>query len=785
VTLFALDGTSNRLSGGPGKWTHVAYMAVARSRTLLPPRGAMSPTADTLQVQGDDVMYQRGVGSGTALDRLFGGATGWGAKARVRRAYQKICKNYANPNASAEDLTIDIIGFSRGAATALHLANVIFMMGIRAPRRRFSSLVLYRITLGWVRFRDWPRLSPAEVVRIRQRIVEVGLPNNQVLVHDDIVVPRIRFLGLYDAVSSFVLPMDTRVIDFQSYGFGFRLHAPPNVAECSHAMALDERRKSFRNVRVHPASMMRARALRSAEVGKGSLAVALVIAVWWLLDGVQPWSIVVAVGSLAVAFSHLLRGATGNSAKSAQVGERTDLQHKTKQASIERLSAVTGVSVERLTGITGVTDRAPQSAARVWFGLDPITKAMAPGVGVFFALIGLALLDWFGGFDNAGVGPWDYLSAVAWAFTTTAALAILGPALSADSTSLRTSSELVGLAARRVCVLGVVVAWVLATWWMIAVATDWWSYAFVEPWIWLALITSLCVSLAAGVVSGQRPTVSRARQSRGNPPRNTGAIDDALMVTLLGGIIVLGAWIVRRLASRGVQLDLLRWWQYLAVAAGAGVATGLARWHMRSYPSTVPISTNEIIANFSEREAREMWFRGNHTDIGGGGSPGLCDYSLQWMASESARSGLDIDLRTIKPELGARLFNENSGGVGPTMDPVIARARRLILDGDLGHSSIGPAEEPVPEDPKTMASFNFWRLLRGTDLAYDPVAKRSALSRAGARRFISPYEPRFVGVLGRVLEPNAADFEWTLESSDGQIFAASQQRSIDRWKNSN
>jgi|GEM_PF-7036124 len=794
MTLFALDGTSNRLSGGGGRWTHVALMAVARGRT----QSAVAPNpsgkvATTLEVESDDVLYQRGVGSGKALDKIFGGATGWGAKVRVRRAYQRICKNYAKEDASAEDLTIDIVGFSRGAATALHLANVIYMMGIRAPRRRFSSWIPYRNSVGWTWFSDWPRLSAIEVDRIRDRIAAVGLDDKQLLAHDDILVPRIRFLGLYDAVSSFVLPMDTRVIDFQSYGFGFRLHAPPNIGSCSHAMALDERRKSFRNVRVHPASMMRARTLRSEEVGRGSLAVAMVILGLWLLYAIlpgslgsaQPWSIVVFIGALAAAFSHLVRGATSDVADLVDVGERTDVKHQNKHGWAERMSSVTGVGMGEISATVGLAPEAPKNAARQTFGMDPVTKAMAPGLGALFALIALASVDMFGGFDNASISAWDYIGAVVWAFITTMALAILGPALAADSTSLRSSAEIVGLAARRLSVIGVVAAWGLATWWLVAVATGWWSHDFAEPWFWLVLLAGLCLGLAAGVASAHRPTEQLARLEQQKEPNTSGVTDDGLMVMTLATMIVLGAWIVRRAVSRAVDVTAVPWWQYVAMVVGAGLVAAVFKWRIVAHEATVPPSAGDIFEHFSHGEAREMWFRGNHTDIGGGGAPGLCDRSLRWMTAEASRAGLEIDLDTIKPELGERLVGKCPEGVGPTMDPVIARARRLILDGDLGHPSVDPSSKPVPEDPKTMVRFNRNRLLRGEDLAYDPKPKRSGLSLAIARRFKSPYKERFVGVLGRVPDPDGDHFEWALESSAGRVFAKSQQSVIDRWSGGN
>jgi len=599
VTLYALDGTSNRLNGGPKAWTH---------------------------------------------DKVFGGATGLGAKLRVRRAYQRICKHYANPTATAQDLTIDIVGFSRGAATALHLANVIYMMGIRGPLKWWQTIVPYRGAVGWVWFRDWPRLDDAELARIRQRIADVGLPENQLLVHDDIAVPRIRFLGLYDAVSSFVLPVDARIIDLQAYGFGFRLHVPPNIAQCSHAMALDERRKAFRNVRVHPTTMQRVRSLRNKEVGAWANSIAVLIAAWWLLYAVLPneslgslriWTIVAFTGSLAVSFTHKFRAS-----------------------------------------FRGDTDEGDTNTSGQISSLDLSVLSMAPGLGAMLGLFALAAIDWLGGFDNH-------------------ALSALGPLFVADSTSLRTSAEQLGLAARRLAVLAVVAAWGFATWWLVAIATGRWLDAAGDLAPWLGLVAALAVAASAASVAGLRPSRSP-----------TGSLADASWLSSAGAIavfamgvqIVLAAWAVRWIADRGLDLDAVPWWIYFAIPFTTGALAVAGGWRLHSLPTTPPPDLATISARFRDRPVREMWFRGNHTDIGGGGTPGLCDHALQWMTAEARRAGLDIDLPTVQSALDRRPGVAGPDHVGPTLDPFVSQARRPVLDGDLGHPSLEPTPHPIPEE---------------------------------------------------------------------------------------
>ncbi len=112
-----------------------------------------------------------------ALGGIVGGMTGAGGRTRVDEMFSELVQNL-----EAGDETIDIVGFSRGAALALHFAN---------------------------RIED---IKPAP--------------------------PPIRFIGLWDCVPSFGLAS----IDLN---IGWDLDLPDNVGKCYHALALDERRHTF------------------------------------------------------------------------------------------------------------------------------------------------------------------------------------------------------------------------------------------------------------------------------------------------------------------------------------------------------------------------------------------------------------------------------------------------------------------------------------------------------------------------------------------------------------
>ena len=130
--------------------------------------------------------YIKGVGTRFGfIGRVFGGVFGAGGKRRIRKAYKQLEQYFKQG-----DEVIDIIGFSRGGALALDFANMIHARGVGN--------------------RD---------------------------------APPIRFVGVWDVVSSFGIPGN-------DINLGYVLTLPNNVQKCFHAMALDERRGNFKVQRI-------------------------------------------------------------------------------------------------------------------------------------------------------------------------------------------------------------------------------------------------------------------------------------------------------------------------------------------------------------------------------------------------------------------------------------------------------------------------------------------------------------------------------------------------------
>ena len=179
MTLYAFDGTWNS-----DEIDDIQDTNVVRLKELY---------------MGNNTEYLEGVGTRFGkIGELLGGLFGSGGRTRIDEMYQELCENWQKG-----DKEIDIIGFSRGAALAVHFANVIGEKGLT-------------------------------------------LNNGQV------EKPRIRFLGVWDIVGSFGLSFDT-FVNFQEINLGWNIDTVHQcVDHCFHAMALDERRETFDVTRLDP-----------------------------------------------------------------------------------------------------------------------------------------------------------------------------------------------------------------------------------------------------------------------------------------------------------------------------------------------------------------------------------------------------------------------------------------------------------------------------------------------------------------------------------------------------
>src|SRR6476661_2756157 len=204
MSLYAFDGTWNSKKDGEDPDytnTNVVRFHAAYSKNT-----------------GRKEFYVSGVGTRLkAIGRVLGGVFGLGELTRIQEGYQQLCREWIDTGGKAP---IDIVGFSRGAATALDFVHYVLDRGIQDPGTG-------------------------------QKVADA---------------PEIRFLGLFDVVAAFGLAnLGNEVLNF-----GHHLTLPrANLKYCFHAMAIDERRLSFLPTRLPGACEVWFRGVHS-DIGGGN-----------------------------------------------------------------------------------------------------------------------------------------------------------------------------------------------------------------------------------------------------------------------------------------------------------------------------------------------------------------------------------------------------------------------------------------------------------------------------------------------------------------------------------
>jgi len=202
MALYAFDGTWNteKTKDNTNTNTNVVRFKNAYSKNA-----------------GVEQFYVAGVGTRLKwLGKVIGGVFGAGELPRLNEAYARLCRNWVID----QDKLIDIVGFSRGAATTLDFCHLVQERGIRHPQ------------------------------------------TGAVVVAD----PPIRFVGVWDVVPAFGLGF----LGNEALNFGHKITLPTKGIEyCFHALALDERRPSFLPVRLSGADEVWFRGVHS-DIGGGN-----------------------------------------------------------------------------------------------------------------------------------------------------------------------------------------------------------------------------------------------------------------------------------------------------------------------------------------------------------------------------------------------------------------------------------------------------------------------------------------------------------------------------------
>lgn len=306
--VILCDGTWNRSDSRTP--TNVVKLAQA-----LAPRDL----AGVVQVP----IYIQGVGTGEGvtkfsrkLDALLGGAFGWGLLENIEEAYRHLVFLYEPGD------EIFIFGFSRGAYTARSLTGFIRSTGI------VNRDALDRIPEAIRRYRtlDDPEhthpnsdASHAFRAELSPRVVTSTKEADWRRQHDLSEAPllRVAFLGVWDSVGALGVPAHIPLLG-ELAKRRYRFHdanLSSLVKSARHAVALDERRRSFEPTRwTNVAELNKEAPASDSEPyqelffagdhgsvgGGGDISDLSNIALRWLIEGAQEAGLAFDAGRVAV-----------------------------------------------------------------------------------------------------------------------------------------------------------------------------------------------------------------------------------------------------------------------------------------------------------------------------------------------------------------------------------------------------------------------------------------------------------------------------------------------------
>lgn len=198
--------------------------------------------------------YDDGVGTSSFVPlAILGGAFGYGLKRNILDAYKFICRNYDHENGSK----IYLFGFSRGAFTARVLAAFVLEQGlvvadteselhdgaVKAYRayRAQGYHSIWRIEVIFRAIRDYLIVPVIDAFRGNKSFAQIVRKP----------VPTIEFIGVWDTVAAYGLPIDEMTRGISNWVWPLEL--PDRVLSlrvkfARHALALDDERTTFHPV---------------------------------------------------------------------------------------------------------------------------------------------------------------------------------------------------------------------------------------------------------------------------------------------------------------------------------------------------------------------------------------------------------------------------------------------------------------------------------------------------------------------------------------------------------
>ena len=201
---------------------------------------------ESLDLTGSNqvAIYDDGVGTSSFKPlAILGGAFGWGLKRNILDLYKFVCRNYQ----SSED-EIFGFGFSRGAFTMRMVVGLIISQGL--VRYETEAQLAKRARDAYRAFRRENFHTVLRIERPFRWLRDLLIPNSY---HksENKTVECIRFLGLWDSVAAYGLPVDEMTRGVSEWIWALELperRLCDQVQRACHALALDDERTTFHPV---------------------------------------------------------------------------------------------------------------------------------------------------------------------------------------------------------------------------------------------------------------------------------------------------------------------------------------------------------------------------------------------------------------------------------------------------------------------------------------------------------------------------------------------------------
>jgi uncharacterized protein (DUF2235 family) len=204
--------------------------------------------------------YDDGVGSSSFVPlAIVGGVFGFGLRRNVIDLYKFVCRNYQEDSATRKRSEIYAFGFSRGAFTIRVLTALILQQGLVKYTSEMSESELHaRATAA---YRAYRADGPKTIFRIERLFWAIRdaisamkskkAGKKPYSKNDNRVVPTVAFLGLWDTVAAYGLPIDemTRGVSRLLWPLELPNRVLSDRVVCArHALALDDERTTFHPV---------------------------------------------------------------------------------------------------------------------------------------------------------------------------------------------------------------------------------------------------------------------------------------------------------------------------------------------------------------------------------------------------------------------------------------------------------------------------------------------------------------------------------------------------------